>query len=105
MSEPSDPEGSPDLIFLMSSTLLRKTTFFQSVLFLSIVLDITYLVTSLTPRHMSSCVGQKEANISNVFLPKKRSAGFNCFAMSASASAPASRYGAAQPPYLKLPEV
>src|SRR5678815_3685535 len=107
MSEPSEPcpPAGRFLSFLMSSTPLRKTIFSQFVLFVVMVLDMTYLVTSFTPGHMASCVGQKEANISNVFLPKRRSADFNCFAMSSSAASPASKYGIAQPPYLKPPDL
>src|SRR5262245_27412938 len=90
----------------MSSTLLRKTQFFQSVLFITIVLDITYFVTSLTPGQRSPWVGQKEATNSKVFLPRRRSADFMCFCMNSPAASSASaKYGALQPPYLKPPAV
>src|SRR5215216_2412704 len=86
------------LSFWISARLLRKTEFFQSD-FVT-VLDMTYFVISLIPGQMSSCSGQKEAKISNVFLPKRRFAGFFCCS-SRTLSTTSSKYGALQPPYLK----
>src|SRR3990172_13036887 len=96
MSEPFE-----FLSFSISAKLFRKTEFFQSDFFM--VLDMTYFVTSLIPGQKSACSGQYEAKISNVFLPKRRSAGFVCFSMTLSTTS--SKYGALQPPYLKPPNV
>src|SRR6266498_3175519 len=93
MSDPSE-----FLSFSISARLLRKTAFFQSDLVM--VLDMTYFVRSLIPGQMSSCSGKKEAKISNVFLPKRRCAGFFC-CFSRVLSTTSSKYGALQPPYLK----
>ena len=83
ISEPSD-----FLRLLMSSTQLRKTEFFQSDV-VNVVLT-QYFVTSMMPGHMSACVGQYAAKISNVFLPRRRSVGFSHLCINASASSSAS---------------
>src|SRR5437773_5597834 len=90
------------LSFCISSAMLpfKKTDFFHSC-FVS-VLEATYFVALLMPGPSSSCCGQYDANISNVFLPNNRSNGLPiCSVIILPRNS--SKYGTVHPPYLKPP--
>src|SRR5574341_165840 len=92
------------LSFLISSATLpfKKTDLLHSCVVS--VFEATYFVALLIPAPSSGWCGQYDANISNVFLPDKRSNGLLiCSAIILPRKS--SKYGTVHPPYIKSPEV
>src|SRR3989344_4627894 len=80
----------------------RKTELSHLCFFIEF--EATYFVILLICGHPSVCLGQYEANISKVFLPRRRSY-FPAISFAINFPKKSKKKGALPPPYLKSPEV